>query len=255
MPVNANKSGSRLLAVVEQIARLQPIGVRALAKSLEVEKSAVQRAVTTLSEAGWIQSRGGLAGQWELSGRILHVAHLAHGSNSLRQRVRPIPHALRDQTGETVYLAIPDVDGFVVMEVAESRLPLRLVVPVGVNLSGTDSEPARAVLPHFDIDQRQRFGFDLPGEAATSSQACDAEGYCLTSDPNDETSLSIASAVFDVGGQVVGALVISAVRSRTSAADQARHGALLAAASRKVSSFDHTEFRPADLHRAIGSFG
>lgn len=256
MPVNSHKSGSRLLAVIEEIARSQPIGARALASAMRMEKSAIQRDVTTLAEAGWIQAPAGNAGGWELSGKILHVAHLAHGSNSLRQRVRPILEWMRDRTGETAYLAVNDADGFIVIETAESHQQARLVVPVGSIMAPLDSAPGAAVLPYLSKGEQQKLLGGPPGDAAMAAMRDTlASGYCVRIDALDDSSISISAAIFDAQGQVVGAVVISAVRARISDEKLAGLGRLVAERAKEISQYSRADSRVGDLRRAIGSFG
>jgi DNA-binding IclR family transcriptional regulator len=256
LPVNANKSGGRLLAVIEQIARSQPIGVRNLARVMDTEKSAVQRAVTTLAEAGWIHAPAGPSGGWELTVRILNLALMSHGSNSLRQRIRPLLNSLRDETGETAYLAIPDTDGLVVTEVAESQQSLRLVVPVGVALPFRDSAAGRAILAHLPAGEREVLLGGAPtGEFADMLQQIVAAGHATICDSDANTAVSIASPVFDMQGRPVGALVISAVGARTSPENQARFSGLLYRAARDLSSAGQSEISLPDLRKAIGGFG
>ena len=256
MPVNANKSGSRLLAVLEQMARSQPIGVRQLARLMETEKSAVQRAIATLAEAGWIQPASIAVSGWELSGRILHIAHLAHGSNSLRLRARPILDSLRDTTGETVFLAISDLNGFIVVEVSESRQALRMVIPVGGNIPANDTAPGQAVLPHLGLDQQvELLGRQPDEQLLVKLEQSRRQGYSVSEDASDENSLNIAAPIFDIHNQAIGTIVICAVQSRASADFQARYGTALVEKARELSYAGRTELHLADLRNAIGRFG
>lgn len=256
MPVNPNKSGARLLAVFEQIARTQPIGVRNLAKVLDIEKSAVQRAVITLAEAGWIQSRPAGPTSWELSGKMLHLAHAARDSDSLRQTIRSTLRSLRDQTGETAYFAVPDMEGVVVVEVAESHQPLRLVVPIGTSFSATTSAPGKALLPHLPPEEQEKIlGKPPNGALKTALQKILELGYCIGGEEKDKSSVNIASPLLDSQGHVLGVLVICAVDGRTSSEDQIRLGVLLADKAKELASLGRHAFRAADVRRAIGSFG
>ena len=63
MSVKRSQSAARVLAVLECIARHQPIGVSELARLLQADKSAVQRAVMTLADDGWIRLASGNAEQ------------------------------------------------------------------------------------------------------------------------------------------------------------------------------------------------
>lgn len=256
MPVNANKSGSRLLAVLEQIARSHPVGVRELARVMSIEKSAVQRAVTTLAEAGWIRPASDAASGWELSARVLHVAHLAHGSNSLRQRAQPVLDSLRDATGETAYLAIPDLDGFVVVEVAESRQSLRMVVPLGSSLPPDDTATLAAVLPYLTPDQRSQLLGEVPPDRFRQALRKSMEaGYAVGENLRDENSITIAAPVFGSHGEAIGAISVCAVRARTSPEQQASIGELLLEKQHELSSAGRTELHASDLRKAIGGFG
>ena len=55
----------KTLAVCEAVSVHQPIGVRELAREIDMPKSSVQRALETLHAAGWlVRSEGG---RWSLS--------------------------------------------------------------------------------------------------------------------------------------------------------------------------------------------
>src|SRR5579871_3463325 len=138
-----------MLKVFEAIAETQPIGVSALARGLDADKSAIQRDLMTLSDAGWIRPVAGSGGRWELTPRVLTLAHTPYSSNALRQRARPALEELRSETGETACLAVPDGDHFVVIDALESPHVLRMVPPVGLVVPIKGSATARAVLPHL----------------------------------------------------------------------------------------------------------
>src|SRR5262245_53318949 len=120
MPVKPSQTATRVLLALEHIARHQPIGVRELSRLMDEDKSAVQRAIVTLADGGWIQAAPGPMTRWELTGHIHAIAQMGHGSNDLRRRARAALEDLRDQCGETVLLNVPDKDRFVVIDVVES---------------------------------------------------------------------------------------------------------------------------------------
>ena len=67
MTVKRSRSGSRVLAVLEAIARHQPVGVSTLARELATDKSAVQRAIMTLADSGWIHPAARSPTRWQLT--------------------------------------------------------------------------------------------------------------------------------------------------------------------------------------------
>ena len=108
MAVKWSQSASRVLAILEKIAAYQPVGITELARLVDADKSAVQRALMTLARDGWIRVAPGKARRWEVTERIQALAHLALGSHDLRHRARPVLQALRDKTGESVLLNVPN---------------------------------------------------------------------------------------------------------------------------------------------------
>lgn len=256
MAVNSNRSGTRLLAVLEHIARAQPIGVRELARAMGMEKSAVQRVVTTLAEAGWVQSASYKKGTWELTTRILHVAHLAHGTNTLRERAKPALEALREASGETSYLAIPDVGGLVVVEVAESPHSLRMVIPVGSNLTA-NNKPERGTALPFLSPQQQEALIDTGGHRNKQEEPEESAKprYIAGHENDDDVSITLASPVLGADCSIIGVIAVCAVRLRLKGAEQERIGELVSSIARDLSHASRTELNADSIRNAIGGFG
>src|ERR1700756_3181275 len=163
MAVKPSQSGSRVLAVLERIAEHQPIGISDLAKLLDADKSAVQRALMTLAHEGWICAAPSKPTRWELTARIHAVAHVAHESHDLRHRARPALQALRDATGETVCLNAIDGSKFIVIDMVESLHYLRVVLKVGMNVQTKGSSTGRAILPYVSRERQIAFRGGGPG--------------------------------------------------------------------------------------------
>ena len=155
MAVKRSQSASRVLAVLEGIARHQPVGVSELSRLLGADKSAVQRAIMTLADDGWIRAAPGTPTRWQLTAHILAVAHMGRSINDLRQRTRSTLEALRDESGETVLLTVPDLRNFVVIEALESRQLLRTVPHIGLIVPVHGSATSRAVLPYMSSEQQK----------------------------------------------------------------------------------------------------
>jgi DNA-binding IclR family transcriptional regulator len=181
MSVKRSKSGTRVLAVLEEIARTQPVGVSELARLLEADKSAVQRAIMTLADEGWIGPAPGGTTRWQLTGHIQLVAHQALGSSGLRQRARPALEALRNATGETVGLTVPDIGRFVVIEVLESRQVLRTVPHVGMVVTTDESATGPAVLAYLPrADQVRLLGREPDAALERDFETVRRQGYFVS---------------------------------------------------------------------------
>ncbi|MEJ5977211.1 IclR family transcriptional regulator [Novosphingobium sp. PS1R-30] len=219
MAVKRSSSASRVLKVFEEIAASQPIGVSALARVLEADKSAVQRDLMTLADAGWIRGAVGASGQWELTPHVLTIARPPHSTDSLRQRARPALERLRSETGETAYLTVPDGDQFVVIDAIESEHLLRMAQPVGMVVLVEGTATARAILPHLPEPEQER----LLGRGVTSAmreefRATLTRGYAVNDGEVAPSAVAMASAIVSRQGVPAGALVLTGPAERLTAA-------------------------------------
>lgn len=235
MAVKRNRSGGRMLAVFEAIARGQPLGVSALARMLEADKSAVQRDLMTLADAGWIAQVPDGAG-WELTPHVLTLARPPHSSASLRVRVRPVLERLRTATGETAYLAMPDGDHFVVVDAVDSPHLLRMVPPVGIVIPMAGSATGRAVLAALPAAEREAaLGEPVSAALASELDATRARGFAINDGDIVAGALAMAALVRGQDGAVVGSLVLTAPAERLAEAQRTAAGALLREAADELS--------------------
>jgi DNA-binding IclR family transcriptional regulator len=234
MAVNGSKSGTRILAVLELIARNQPVGVSEIARLMDADKSAIQRAIVTLAREGWIQAAPLPPTRWLLTGHIHLVAHLAHGG--LRGRVRAALEALRDTSGETTGLTVPDAGRFVTIEAVESRQRLRMALHVGMEVLSDVSATGRAVLPYLPAARQLELlgappSAQLQRDFATSVR----QGYFVREDDDVYHSINIAAPVFEVDGSPMGAVILCAPRERLTPSDYERVGAMVLRTARELS--------------------
>jgi IclR family acetate operon transcriptional repressor len=223
-----------VLTVLELIAARQPIGVTALAKLLEEDKSAVQRAVMTLADAGWVRAAPEPPTRWELTAHIFTLAHLPHSTNELRQRARL--EALRDQTGETVFLVAPDIGRFTVIEVAESPHTLRMALRVGEIVPVEGSATSQVVLAYLAPERRSAMLGREPTAADLAEFATARErGYGLSVGGVVEGSTTLAAPIFDADGQPMAAIGLSGPSDRVTPARCEDLGALLVEKARSLS--------------------
>jgi IclR family acetate operon transcriptional repressor len=229
LAVKRSQSASRVLSVFELVAAHQPIGVSALAKLLDDDRSAVQRAVMTLADAGWIRMAPEPPVRWELSAHIFAIAHLPDSTNDLRQRARPVLESLRDETGETVFLAIPDVSRFVVIETAESSHTLRMASRVGQVIGPRESATGRAFLPYVDAARQAAMLGHAPDEKDLAEFAATrARGFGLSAGDVMPGATNLAAVIFGAQAEPVAALVVSGPSERLTPERHAEIGALVA---------------------------
>jgi DNA-binding IclR family transcriptional regulator len=234
--VRPNQSAARVLEVLEAIAAHGPIGVSALARMLEADKMAAQRAIVTLAEAGWIAAAPGPGTRWKLTAHIFAVAYRAHGKDDLRSRAKQELEGLRDESGETAVLTVLDGRNFIVADIAASPHVLNASPSIGSLAPPRDSATARAVLPHLSRDRQiEILGCTPDAELVEAFEAARRLGYAVIVGGPMEGVTSIAAPIFEIDGGPVGAIVVAGPTERLSGDRRAKAVALVAAAGRNLS--------------------
>ena len=205
MPVKPLRSVERALTVLEAIGAHMPIGVAALARLLDEDKSALQRVLVTLHGCGWIAPTDEDYTRWRLTTRPLLVTSQAQDRSEPLQRVRAAMDALRDELDETMFMVVPEHDQAVIVHVLEGRNLVRIA-------------------PHV--------GLVLPMETSAAGQAIAApdRGWTVDHDVVADGATCVAAAVVE-GRRVHGAIVVGAPTNRMGPRRQKAVGALLVAAS------------------------
>ena len=235
MSVKPLQSAERVLIVLEHLAEYQPIGVAALARLLDEDKSAVQRALVTLAAAGWIRPTGDEITRWELTTRALVVASNAQQRLDLARMARATLEALQQQTGETTLLAVPDAGRIVVVDVVESREMVRTAPHVGMVIPTDESAAGQAILAAMADDDRNTFLGAIPIKAVRAELTTARErGWSLN--VRQPGATSVGAAIRDATGRPLGAIAISAIAERLPRRRHAHYGAMVARAAEALSA-------------------
>lgn len=237
MAVKALRSATRVLAVLEAVSTLQPVGLGAVARHLDEDKSAVQRALATLADDGWIRPVPGDAPRWELTTRTLVMASNAAARSDLRARARPVLELLRDETDESVLLAIPDPPRIVTLDVVESRQLVRAAPHVGMVIPLTGSAAAQALLAHLPIEDLSLYlGTDPSSEMRRSLERVRRRGWALNRGDVTAAASGIGAAVLDPDGRPTAAIAVSAPTDRLPRSRHEPVGRLVAEAAARLSA-------------------
>lgn len=234
--VKANQSAVRVIAVLEAIAAHQPIGLSGLARLLDLDKNAVQRALVTLAETGWIGPAKGREKGWELTAHIFAVAYLSHSKNDLRLRAKAELDALRNNTGETALLTVPDLRHFIVADVFESRQVLRTTPSIGTFVPPRGSATGLAILPFLSPQRLEEVLGEPPDPPLLEQFALTVErGYSVVTDIPVLGVTSIAAPVFEADGTPRAAIVVISPAERMPAEHQAAVGEQVRQAAQRLS--------------------
>jgi IclR family acetate operon transcriptional repressor len=233
MAVKHVQSAARVLAVFEAVAGHQPIGVSALARLLADDKSAVQRALMTLDDAGWIE-RVESGGHWEVTARVLVLVQRRSG---LLERTRASLEALRDETDETVILNVPEEGQLLVLDVVESNQLVRTSPAVGFAVPTTTSAAGQAILAYLSGDELALYVGGLPDQRLAQRLAeVRRRGWAINSGDVTPGARAVGAPILDAQHRAIASITISAPADRMPTEVQDALGPLVVAAARRLSS-------------------
>jgi IclR family transcriptional regulator, acetate operon repressor len=204
----------RALAVLDLVAERQPVGVSEVAREMQIDKSAAQRILVSLHSSGWIRADGSAPVRWVLTTKPLQLARQVTGS-PLVARARPVLEQLRDDTGETVWLALLDGGEVVAVDGVESRQTVRTSVRRGLVLPLLTSASGKAILAAADSELWHRLmPQDPPPALRTELETARRAGYAVSVGEVDPTVHTVSAAVISAGGEPIGALIVAAPADR-----------------------------------------
>jgi DNA-binding IclR family transcriptional regulator len=124
------QSVATALELLDWLAIEPELGVAELGRRLGVAKSTAHRIVTTLCAKGYVQ-RVPETKSYRLGIRLHELGELVASRSQLRDHALPLLESLRNQTGETVHLAVPEGAQMFYVERLESYHGLRFSSRVG----------------------------------------------------------------------------------------------------------------------------
>lgn len=232
------------LRVLEEVGTRQPVGVSELARSTQLPKTTVQRSLHALAAAGWVAAAGEVT-RWQVTGKALYVGRHAAGELGLRDAAKPIMEELRQQTGETVHLMVPEGAMSVLIERLETPNPVKIVIPLGGSSPIHASANGKAVLAATVPDEVARILADGLSRYTDATivdwQTLRAEldairerGYATNAGEWRADIAAVAAAIPDARGYPVASLSVSTPINRMPEERQAEFGKLVREAGERV---------------------
>lgn len=232
------------LAILEKLAEArQAQGVTEISRSLELTKSNTFRLLQTLSRLGYVEQRedGGYAATL----KMWQVGRHTVDSLNLRELAAPEMAYLAEETGETIYLAVPEQYMVVYIDKIDSQKPIRSWNPVGgsapIHCVGT----GKAILAANYSTLRDKLTEPLKGYTSrtlTSLKELDADvkktrqrGFAFDTGEFRDRIFSFGAAIKLPDGEAVAALGISVPNVNLPEGGEERFGALSAHAAEAVS--------------------
>lgn len=219
-PVQGTQSFSRSIAVLQHIAdRAEPPEIRDLIDECHLTRPTLYRLLAGLeAEDLIVQTRDR---RYKTGPRLVSLARTALAHSDVREVALDDLKALRDQTGETVHLALPGKNGMVYIDKIESHETVRMrstvgtVVPLHSSSVGkaylaalTDQDLAKA-LQQTRLEPITAFTTTEPGALRGQLEACRSDGYAFEFQENEIGIACFGAAIRDDRGTPVAAVSVS----------------------------------------------
>jgi IclR family transcriptional regulator, KDG regulon repressor len=202
------------------------MGISTLAKQLGLAKSTVHRLATTLCAEGLLEQNS-LNGRYHLGIELFALGALARRRVDVSTQALPFLHALREQTGETVHLAILDDTRIIYLFHLESHQAIRMRSYIGARkpafctaegqamLAFSDPELVRRVISAGLTPRTPKTNTLVPAflEALESVRR---QGYAVDDEESEIGMRCLAAPVRDLTGGLVAAVGVGGPVQRLS---------------------------------------
>ncbi|MEQ9499826.1 MAG: IclR family transcriptional regulator [Deltaproteobacteria bacterium] len=199
------------------------IGVTELAGRLGLAKSTAHRLLATLMADGFVRQLED--GRYALGLALWELGSRAVGRLEFREVAHPILEALRNETGETIHLALLDGCDVVYVDRFESQATLTMFRRIGFRMPAHATSSGKAILAFSSPDVVDRIvagGLRKLGPQTLTSKKklitalaqIRADGYVYSRDESEAGVASIGAPIFDHRRDVAGALSMAAPNQR-----------------------------------------
>lgn len=229
-------SDKRLSSVANAIRLLKAfsdddyeIGITQLARQLQLAKSTVHRLASTLIEAGMLEQNAD-SGRYRLGLAVFELGALVRRRMDYSTEARPYLMKLREQSGETVHLAIRDEAAIVYIKIVyinylESRQAIRMSTELGMRKPAHCTAEGKALLA-FQSEEvvgrlidgglvaRTPKATTAPAVLRKELAAVRSRGYATDDEECELGMRCIAAPVRDHGGAVIAAVGVAGPTQR-----------------------------------------
>lgn len=207
--------------ILEVIAQTRDIGVSELARRLGMPKSTTHRYLTTLGSVGWLEVVDRGQPRWKLGTQAVSLGLRAADGLRLRDVILPIMSQLREATGETVLLSVPDERAALLVERLDSLKALRPFIRLGELMPYHASAAGLALLAGFPRDHAEGILSQISDDSYTSNTILDRtelrneldairqRNYSINLERWTDGISGVGSAITDAHGNPVAAVSIA----------------------------------------------
>ncbi|QCI63412.1 IclR family transcriptional regulator [Phreatobacter stygius] len=221
------KTAHKTIRLLRQFTAQEPdLGVSDLARRLDMDRSGVHRILQTLVAENFVE-QDPQTRLYRLGLGVLDLAAVRISQHGLLPIALPYLDRLRDETGETVALLVPDRSDAVCIAVVESRHSVRVGYDVGERIPLHGSAGGQALLAHMADDAFEaycaagltRFTARTITERdmlRTTLDEIRRRGFAWAQDSYIEGVLSAAAPVLDPKQRIAGSIAVAGPAQRLS---------------------------------------
>jgi DNA-binding IclR family transcriptional regulator len=249
---------SKFMAVLQTVADAgSPPTMPDLVRASGYPRATVYRIVAALLQQGLIaETASPVAGgsvRYALGPRLLSLASRAWSQLDLRAALADDLQALRDETGETVHLAVPAGREMIYIDKLESQGPVRMASRVGgrlalhctaagkAYLAALPTDEAQALIGSLALTGRMPHTITEPAALRDELTRIRQRGYAVDDEENERGIVCYGVAIAVQGGQPLACVSVSTLQYRQQGTPSSRYIAPLMrlrdAANAKISAW------------------
>ncbi|GAB4523151.1 MAG: IclR family transcriptional regulator [Anaerolineae bacterium] len=213
----------RILDLIQEARR--PLSLEDISDRAQMPKSTTFRIITNLLNNNYLTELP--EGYW-LGLKLLSLGIVVEEHIDIRKIAEPMLMTLRDQTGETVYLAALMQDLRVLyLSRAASTQPIAVTLKnAGMTIDAHCSALGKSLLAyqpdtiienwlsHASLEPYTPNTLTSPAALRQELQAIRAQGYAVDDEENQITICCIAAPIFDAHGQITAAVSVAGPKQR-----------------------------------------
>ena len=218
--VKGTQSFSRSIDVLQIISdQERPIIFTDILKNSDLTRPTLYRILSSLEEEGLIHKTE--SKHYKLGSRLISLAHNALAQFDIRRIAYSALSKLRDETGETVHLAIRSKDMMVYVDKFESKEIVRMTSMVGTLIPFYSSSVGKAYLSGIDENQLNEIlkNLELLPQTLQNKPTLDKiykdieltnkNGYSFDNEENENGIICFGASIKDVASLPVASVSVS----------------------------------------------
>lgn len=218
------KSVKRALDILLYLAENKEVGIRELARLLDVNAATAFRLLSTLEEKKFV-CKDPVTKKYQLGPETIRIGYCYLSNLNLVQVARPYLQQLSHKINETVCLLIrEEVFYGTYIDKIDSNHALRVHAQIGAKVPLYTGSAAKAITAHLPFEEQEKILDEFVSSPPTGNfdkeklrkelEEIRKSGYAISKEEVDPGVIAIGSPVFGFDNQVVGAVGVPLPKER-----------------------------------------